>query len=319
MCIMEEPSCFLNTPDHKLPLSDLKVYGRDDEISVLESCYQKVVGHQQRHQQQQVVMCHGPSGCGKTRLVMSTFGAKKQQGEAFFVSGKFDQILETVCKPYSGIVRACTQLCEDILMNPDGEAFVENIHASMGDDDTGALSRVLPAFERLFNPLNTTTLRSELDQLDSSQKKTKPISIDKFITLLQHFLRVVASQQTPIIMFVDDLQYADPNSIEVFFGLANAQIHNFMLIGAYHQQPNNPILTKKLDEAASAEEEKYVDIPLKQIQFHSVNRMIADLLNLKSIKTEPLSNAVYKKTSGTLESIILLLLLRYIRYWSLTK
>lgn len=82
----------------KLELSNLGLYGRDEELSVLQKCYHRVEGESSDESDDTsttggavMALVSGGAGTGKSALVKGLSEMKiKWSSEPIFVSGKFD-------------------------------------------------------------------------------------------------------------------------------------------------------------------------------------------------------------------------------------
>jgi len=150
----------------------------------------------------ELVMVHGPSGAGKSALIKEFVDSLPP--EVFHMQGKFDQLQSHA--PYAALVAASDHLCRQILRRENGGVIRDRIRALLGEDAT-LLGNLVPALAKLT--VDEVTVRYERQTSDGSRAFTR------FKLLFRAFLRCVASAENPVIFLLDDLQWADPASLEV--------------------------------------------------------------------------------------------------------
>src|SRR5207237_8519194 len=103
-----------------------KLYGRDEEISLLLSAFERV-----NNGSRELMLVSGYSGIGKSSLVQEVYKPiTKKRG--YFIRGKYDQLQRNI--PYLGIIKAFNGLIRQILME-DSEhqaAWREKLLAVLG-------------------------------------------------------------------------------------------------------------------------------------------------------------------------------------------
>jgi len=70
-----------------------KLYGRNNEVSCLQDCYQSVLQNTNDHSE--LILITGPSRTGKTTLAFTLQDVVQQMG-GYFMHGKFDQVHQMV-------------------------------------------------------------------------------------------------------------------------------------------------------------------------------------------------------------------------------
>lgn len=118
-----------------LSLEKLGIVGRDDEVRQLHDALAAVV----KTGNSTFVVCRGPSGVGKSKLLESLRNPMFQQ-EGFFVSGKFDQLLNQQAS-FSAISSTFSDLCDLLLQHEEKRTLVKALKARLGRSDIRALSR----------------------------------------------------------------------------------------------------------------------------------------------------------------------------------
>jgi predicted ATPase len=274
-----------------------KLYGRSQEIGLLEAVLKRVVAEDQCQDdtgklsssiKHEIVLVSGESGAGKSTLVR-TFrdGVRQSKGQnAFFVEGKFDQNQDTG-RPYSAIVDAVTQLCHSIRESSYFGEIRESVETSLSGD-ISVLVNLIPALQGITEGLS---LNNEQKERASSNYAFK-----LFMSTFRSFLKVVC-QAHPLVLFLDDLQWADEASRQLVSAItSDISITNLLFIGAFRDDEIDP--SSILSWVAKPNETglDVVNIPVGPLDSASVNKMVADLTERQIEQTKELSELVGRKT-----------------------
>ncbi|MCP4134433.1 MAG: SpoIIE family protein phosphatase, partial [bacterium] len=125
-------------------------------------------------------------------------------------------------------------------------------------------------------------------------------AFNRFNVVFKNCAHVVAQAEHPVVIFLDDLQWADPASLKLLKTIiTDPGIHYLFLIGAYRdtEVDTNHILTRTLLEIEKE------GVPVERIQLDSlnsetVNRFITAFFKSKEDETRSLAELVHKKTGG---------------------
>jgi len=258
-----------------------KLYGRESELQNLKKLYLHCcTGNKQ------VLLLAGLGGTGKTALV-NVFTNQYLDYSPTYIRGKFDQLSRGIA--YSAI----------------GNAFQDQVREllSLGDQELNEwrakLSNSLGQDGRLI-----TDIVPDLALIIGEQPITKKLQPEEakfyFIKVFSRFVEAFASELHPMIMFLDDLQWADIASLELLEYLVNdKKIKHFLLICAYrddeiqaHQYSNTFFhnLKKSPFEVSS--------LTVKALERRHINQMICDCLGCDTSEAEGLAELVLQKTHG---------------------
>lgn len=257
-----------------------RLFGRKIETATLLETYTKTsLGSCE------VVMVRGEPGCGKTTLVKSiSKQVFKERGE--FISGKFDQFRRN--RPYSAIIQAFQEMLRKRLGSPAPviEAWKKRITNVLGSN-AGLMTEVIPELELLIGPQETPST------LPSAESR------NRFNLTFKNFIKVFPSMDKPLVLFLDDLQWADPSTINLIKSLLEDQeISYLMLIGAYRtSQPldeNVQSMLTELEELST----NVATITLDRLKLRHVHGFISRTLRSERKRTEELTKLVYNRTGG---------------------
>lgn len=189
-----------------------KLYGRDGEVETLLRRFEEAAAGPSR-----VVLIEGYGGIGKTSLVAEVHRPLAERG-ALFVGGKFDQFNRGT--PYASLIQAFRGLARRIRADaPD--VWRERIIEGVGEN-LRALTDIIPELEELVGP------QPDLEAVPPSEAR------NRFNNAIERFVRTLASSEHPLVIFLDDLQWADLPSIDLITALStDPASRGVLLIGAY--------------------------------------------------------------------------------------
>jgi predicted ATPase len=198
-----------------------KLYGREMELKTLQSCFNRVFSLGRS----EVAMVAGAGGVGKSRVVgellamISTTLASTDQ-TAVFASGKFDQFTR---RPFSAIIAAVSQLVDNVLtMDATSLASIKARMLSGLGNNAGVAIQLVPSISLITGP---QAAAPSLGQTEAQNRLHRT-----FVSLL----RIFATSHNPLILFVDDLQWADQSSLQLLQQLTtDSEFRHCLIIGAY--------------------------------------------------------------------------------------
>jgi predicted ATPase/tRNA A-37 threonylcarbamoyl transferase component Bud32 len=269
-----------------------KLYGRDKEIQVLSECFERAVGGTV-----ELVYLEGKAGVGKSSLIhelQQTFAA----GNGIFLEGKFEQFEKNV--PYSALVKAFSGFIEMTLNETEEklEYWKGRIQAAFGNIGK-VITDIFPALETLIGP------QAELPELTGEEAK------NRFNLAWTNLLKAISSQRHPLVLFVDDLQWADLSSIELIRNLLDDHSNDHLLCIA---------ATRPIEESGAlpiqliSDNEKWVSrIQLENLTPSDIKTLIADSFDVNKSKpldpnaVKELADLICDRTSGNIFFAIQLL------------
>jgi predicted ATPase/signal transduction histidine kinase/tRNA A-37 threonylcarbamoyl transferase component Bud32 len=265
-----------------------KLYGREVEVAALLKAFEQVATRTNFTSLPSLVLVSGYSGVGKTSLVYEIHKPiTKQRG--YFIAGKFDQLNRNT--PYSALVQAFQSLIRQVLAEGADrlQVWQERLStALMGNAQV--IIDVIPEVELLVGQQSTVV------GLEANATETR------FIQVFQAFVQVFAQADHPLVLFLDDLQWADLASLQFLQQLlTDASPASLLVIGAYRDNEvsaEHPLMqmVARLFEA----EIPLTELQLQPLQFANVNQFVADTLrtDLRSDRTQSLSKLLFNKTQG---------------------
>ena len=266
-----------------------KLYGREQEIRTLIAAFEKVgIAFQQKTtlNQSELVLVSGYSGIGKTALVQVLYQPITRY-KGYFITGKFDQYQRNI--PYSAIASALGDLVRQILTESEAQlqAWREKITTVLGNK----AQVVIEAIPELEKVIGKQPMVSKLAALESS---------NRFILVFKSFISIFTSR-SPLILFLDDLQWADLDSLKLLKLLLSAEDSSYLfLIGAYRSNEISAThrLTSVLEEIQQEKIANVSSIHLLPLNLQDINHLIADSLKCSLTECLLLAQLIYTKTQG---------------------
>ncbi|WP_394846771.1 AAA family ATPase [Pendulispora brunnea] len=275
----------LATHDHSSELRiPQKLYGRDSEAAALLVAFDRVVVGRP-----ELLLVAGYSGVGKSALVNEIHKPIARR-RGYFVSGKFDQFDRSV--PYAPITHAFRELVRQVLTERDEALAVwrQRLSSALGSNGQVIVDRI-PELELVIGP------QPAVPELAAAESQ------NRFVLVFQNFVRVFCSGDRPLVVFLDDLQWADPASLQLIRHLlTDPEGGHLLLIGAYRDNEvgSTHLLSLALAElrAASAADTKVRSIALGPLELGHVAELLADTLRCTCEEATPLARAALDKTQG---------------------
>jgi predicted ATPase/signal transduction histidine kinase len=256
-----------------------KLYGREKEVDQLLAAFERVsLGATE------MMLVAGFSGIGKTVVVNEVHKPIVRQ-RGYFIKGKYDQFQRNI--PFSAFVQAFRDLMGQLLSESDIQlqTWKTQILAAVGNNGQ-VLIDVIPELEGIIGAqLPATELSASAAQ-------------NRFDLLMQKFVQVFTSKEHPLVMFLDDLQWADSASLNLL-QLLMMDTGYLLVLGAYRDNEVSPVhpFILTVDEIVKTGA-KVNRITLQVLSEPDMNLLVADTLNCESSLAQPLTKLVYQKTQG---------------------
>ncbi|NNE30316.1 MAG: AAA family ATPase [Saprospiraceae bacterium] len=258
-----------------------KLYGRENEVKQILTAFDQI-----HTPTVEAIFVAGYSGVGKSALVNEAhIPITKRKG--YFIRGKFDQFQKDV--PYFALAEALKQFCRYLLTEEKSktEFFKERILEFVGELGQ-IIVDVVPQLELI---LGAQPEVPELEPLENSIR---------FENTFQEFFKAICVPEHPLVLFLDDLQWADIGSLQLIKHLIiDPENPNFLLIGAYrdNEVDESHQLSILLKEARTRNAH-LTEINLQPLSEENVRQMILETLHEESPEVEEFAQIVFRKTHG---------------------
>ncbi|WP_414575461.1 AAA family ATPase [Anabaena sp. CCY 9402-a] len=258
-----------------------KLYGREQEITQLLTTFERV-----SQGTTETILISGYSGIGKSALVNEIHKPITRQ-RGYFIRGKFDQLQRDI--PYAAITQAFQDLISQLLSEPEIilQTWKKKLLETLGDNGQIIID-VIPDLEMIIGK------QPSIEQLGATENQ------NRFNLFFERFIGIFSQKQHPLVIFLDDLQWADLPSLNLIERLmTNADSQYLLMIGAYRD--NEVSLTHPLIhtlEQIKKAKATVNQIMLQPLKINHVNQLITETLDCSIEYAKPLTELVTKKTGG---------------------
>jgi len=259
-----------------------KLYGRDSEIQTLASAFKRVASDGRP----ELLLLSGSSGIGKT-AVANHFSGHCLAFGGLFASGKFDPYKENI--PYTTVTQAFQTLVRQVLSKSDTKVtqWLDRMTGALGSN-ARLISNLLPELDLIVGKLPPVP---ELPPQDAR---------DRFKIVFRRFVGVFARPEHPLVLFLDDLQWADAGTLGLLEHLlTEPDVRHLLLIGAYRDEeinalhPLNQTLEKLRNTGVTVRE-----LPLAPLVVPDITALLDDSFHSESGCTKLLAQLICEKTGG---------------------
>ena len=264
-----------------------KLYGREIEVKELLSAFERISSSDSASlkNSSEMIMVSGYSGIGKTSLV-NEMQSSIIRKNGYFISGKFDQLQRNI--PYSAIASAFSELMRQILTESETNLNIwrKRLLQALGNN-AQVIIDVIPELELVVGK------QPEVGHLPPAEAQ------NRFNLWFKKFINIFATPEHPLVIFMDDLQWADASSLQLIHVMMTSQEHSLLFIGAYRDNEvggAHPLMLT-LDEIRKSGV-LVNQLALAHLELNHINQLISDTLNYLQERTSHLSELVLAKTNG---------------------
>ncbi|MDP5016106.1 MAG: serine/threonine-protein kinase PknK, partial [Dolichospermum sp.] len=258
-----------------------KLYGREQEIITLLKAFENV-----SNGSKELMLVVGFSGIGKTAVVNEVHQPIVRK-KGYFISGKYDQFQRNI--PFSALVQAFRSLMKQLLTENTMqlEKWKVKILSALGEQ-AQVIIDVIPELENIIG------------QQLAVPELTGNASENRFNLLFGKFIQLFATSEHPLVIFLDDLQWADIASLKLIKLLMSGKDTKYLLlIGAYRDNEvklEHPLITT-LDDIR----QKHIivnQITLQPLDQSHIKLLIADTLFCPESHSQDLIKLLLQTTQG---------------------
>ncbi len=238
------------------------------------------------------VFVSGYSGIGKSMLINEIHKPIVRQ-RGYFIAGKFDQFKRNI--PYASIIQAFQSLMHSLLTeNQDSlQEWREKLHAALGNNGQIVVD---------FIP--------EVELIIGKQRPVQKLGLtetqNRFNLVFREFVRVFTQKEHPLVIFLDDLQWADVASLKLMqLLICDPDSQYLLLIGAYRDNEVETFDGASLHPLMQTVEEIQqtgivVDrIVVKPLDLTCVNQLLCDTFaQPETAQIQELASLLFNKTGG---------------------
>lgn len=257
------------------------IIGRRGELHQLNLAYDKA-----RASTTQLVLVSGSSGTGKTALVQK-FQNEIRKKPNLFLTGKFDQYQLDI--PYFPLIE-CLREFTRIILTKDREEVAQwkrKIRDALAGNGQVILD-FIPELGLIIGP------QPSVPTLDPAETK------NRFKRCLRNLIGACASEELPLILFLDDMQWADSATlklVELFFN--DPEIRALLVVGAYRSNEIEPGQSLELFlNRLNRKKKPYHSVMLEDLALIHVTQYLSHILPIKNDLHARVAEICWQKTNG---------------------
>ena len=259
-----------------------KLYGRKPEIDTLVATFEQMAVDGAPI----VVLISGYSGIGKSSVVNELHGVLVSR-RGWIAAGKFDQYQRDI--PYITLAQALQSVVAQLLAKSETQIAPWRV----------ALLAALGPYGQLV-----INLIPELQIIIGKQPPLPDLppqeTPDLFRRVFRRFLGVFAKAEHPLVLFLDDLQWIDPATLELLgHFMATPEVRHLMLVGAYRDNEvgaEHPLMRRCESLREAGVHVKHM--VLAPLGLDDIGHLIADTLHCDVERAQPFAELVHVKTGG---------------------
>jgi len=258
-----------------------KLYGRDGVVAALQAILE-LAGKAGP----QLVLISGSSGIGKTALIRELH--RHLPWRHRLVMGRYDALNRS--EPYAGLASACREMARAVL-SMNAEQFVLKKRALQ--EALGNNARVI------------MDMVPELDIILGGQPGVVALgpveSQNRFDQSFEAFVDAMVTSDEPMVMFLDDLQSADPASLRLLHLILTGHKPSrpLLVIGSYRDSEVSQVhpLVQELEHLRKSNVEVR-EIVLGPLRRDDVVSFVADALSRPVLEAQPLAAVLFERARG---------------------
>lgn len=257
-------------------------HGREQELALLSQAFHSVcLGSSE------IVHICGAAGIGKTSLMEELFHRHQHERPFYYIVGKFDPL--STDSPYRPLMQAFRGLMRHILgeRNEQVEWWRERLRQALGSG-AGVIAEMIPETGLLLGTV------PEVEELPAHESKKR------FVYTFRKFVQALASREYPLVLFVDDLQWADASSLQLIHALvSDSECQYVLLVCAYR---DSYVRFRNLpgyeQDGTVAKQVMVHHLQLEPLQLEEMNRIMMESLQQPEQATLSLTELLHHQSGG---------------------
>ncbi|MEW9899935.1 diguanylate cyclase [Chitinivorax sp. PXF-14] len=258
-----------------------KLYGREAECTAILAAFERT-----SRGRAELLLVSGYSGIGKTSLV-NLLHKPVVARRGYFIRGKCDQYRRN--QPYAGLIQAFQPLISTLTSEGGARlAYWQQRLARALGDHAAAVTAILPSLAQIIGE------PAPLQPLPAAELE------NRFHIAFRHLIDALASREQPLLLFLDDLQWADQSTLKLVQQLvADDHERSLLIVGAYRDNEvgdGHPL--RAAITAIGQVQGVLHQLRLDNLRLEHVEQLIADTLRDTPAHVAPLAALCMEKTQG---------------------
>ncbi len=258
-----------------------RIYGREEELEAVMSSFDYV------SQGGNELFClTGGSGMGKSFLLNEIHHAMAKEN-AYYISGKYEQLKTGI--PYYAVFSAFKELISQILTESEERLayWKSKLSGALGANGK-IMTDVLPELAIIIGQ------QPDVPGLPLMEAQ------NRFNLVFQNFIKAFTSKGHPLVLALDDLQWADLPSLKLIETLlSDSSIKYLMILIAYRDDEPLPSLTvAAMLDRLLGKRQKHAHRELQPLKPEYIDQLLSDALKSETVRIQSLSELCLRKTGG---------------------
>ncbi len=258
-----------------------KLYGREKELQALLNVFEHCCTGQAH-----LLEVKGYAGIGKSSLV-NEIQKSIVEKQGLFLQGKFDQFKKNI--PYSAIIQAFEGLVQQLLAKAELELkeWKRRLLKALGANGQVIID-VIPDIKLIIGD------QPPIPKLDERSAETR------FNFTFSNFIEAFLQEESPLVLFLDDVQWADISSLKLLEIFMSDISHQYLLIiCAYRDNEMTPLHLFRLTLDNIQKSGGCVEtLDIKPLTLEAMQDFISDAFHNTREQIAALSRIVFNKTKG---------------------
>ncbi len=265
-----------------------KIYGRTAEIQILLNAFEQIISPPAKHGGRvgaELILVSGFFGVGKTTIINEAIRLICRH-KYYIIQGEFVD-REPGNTSFSPIIQAFRSLIQQLSIEDDQRVakYRDAILSGLGDEGQVIID-IIPELTQIIGSQPAVRLLT--------QSATK----NRFKLLFHKFVKILAIIDRPLLLFLDNIQWADYDALELI-ELLILESSQLSIVCAYRDNELSgihPLLitVNRLKRRGIAVK----DVILSPLSVVHINELVADCLNSETCQVQKLSELVHRKTNG---------------------
>ena len=250
--------------------------------------------------------------------------ARKCKRPFWFLAGKFEEL--QCADPFSAISQAFTGFCMYLL--DGGKETAQDLQRVRSDvkraigGQVGPLTTVIPLLQQVLelqgpgsshlnaraaegsSTLSISKRRSSVVTSATTSARVGENAWNSLKYLFVALVKAISKPDRPVIMFLDDLQWADGPSLDLMTALlTDNSLQYLMFLGSVRstEVDDNHVVMKRMRQIQQQMNRKPIEIiEVSNLSMIEIGGFIANVLKMEVEAVQPLTEAIYSKTRGNI-------------------
>ncbi|WP_433945533.1 AAA family ATPase [Paenibacillus sp. SN-8-1] len=269
---------------HDIHLIEQGLHGREHEMAMLtQAFYSACLGSTE------MVYVSGEAGIGKTSLIEEVLRKQQHDRDFYYITGKFEQLSKE--SPYHPIIQAFRGLMRHLLGQRRDQSMLwrQKLQEALGAN-VHVIADIIPEARLIL----ASDHAPALEELQANESKKR------FIYAFRKFVQALASKEHPLVLFIDDLQWADASSLQLIHALlSDPECQYLMIVCAYRLMETDRAKLPGYELDGSMTDQAVVrHIHLSQLGPAEMNQIVMETLHSPADTTHSLTELLCHQSKG---------------------